>query len=258
MQPAPLSKARIKLYSSLLSKKGRTRHNKVFVDGLRVVEELSEKTDLIECIIVSESWWSAHAAAINSIQRKYELCIVPDSGFAKIADTENPQGIGAIVKITAFLSDLPKDREEGVYLYLDRIQDPGNLGTIFRTALWFGVDGIILSSGTAEIFNPKVIRSSMGAVFFVKFIYDDENYSLINRLSELGHVLIAADMQGTNLFQEQIPGSGITIIIGSEAHGVSKSLLDKCDKIVSIPRLGGGESLNAAIAAAIFIAHYKQ
>ena len=174
--------------------------------------------------------------------------ILSDSLFAEISDTQNSQGILAIMKIPEAASDFGSDR----LLLLDRIRDPGNMGTIIRTAVAAGYTDIIAES-CVDVFNPKVIRSSMTGILSANIFYDSD----ISAIKAIGYKLIAADITGENVFTSKIPSGKICLVIGNEANGISGEIMSACDCKVSIPMEKGIESLNAAVSAGILMYELK-
>ena len=169
--------------------------------------------------------------------------------FFQIASTENPQGIMAVVKKKSYEKNLSGD----FYLVCDKVQDPGNLGTIIRTAHAAGVDGIILTKGTVDIYNDKTIRSTMGSIFYTPIFYDDNSFTIIKDLKYKGFSLVATSLsESRNFFEEDLRGK-IILAVGNEGNGISDELFNLCDKKVKIPMPGGAESLNVSIAASIIL-----
>ena len=139
------------------------------------------------------------------------------------------------------------------YLLCDKLQDPGNLGTIIRTAHAAGVDGIILTKGTVDIYNEKTIRASMGSLFHIPVIYDDKDNTIVKGLCNKGFSLLSTSLEGDKDFFEEDLSGKLIISVGNEGNGVSKEIYELSDKKVKIPMPGGAESLNVAIAASIIL-----
>ena len=174
--------------------------------------------------------------------------VLTDELFAEIAGTENSQGILAVMKIPEAASEFSSD----AVLLLDRIRDPGNMGTIIRTAVAAGYRDII-ANNCVDIYNPKVIRSSMTGILNINFAFDCD----ISAIKASGYRLIAADMAGESVFSHKIPNGKLCLVIGNEANGVSDDILSECDCKVSIPMEKGIESLNAAVSAGILMYELK-
>lgn len=178
--------------------------------------------------------------------------VLSDSVYQSISDTQTPQGILALLRQPEYrLEDLltPDCR----LLILEDIQDPGNLGTMLRSAEAAGVDGVILSKNTADIFNPKVIRSTMGSIFRVKFVSVDDFTGTLDILKRYGVRLFAADLAGSALYHEADYRGKTGFLIGNEGNGLSPETLKRADTRIRIPMEGQVESLNAAIAATLLM-----
>ena len=178
---------------------------------------------------------------------------VDDRLFSRMCDTQTPQGILTVARMPRYAEEELLDAAGEMWLLLEDIQDPGNLGTIFRTAEAAGVAGIFMSRGCADLFSPKVVRSTMGSVFRVPFLITDKLVSLAESLTEHGISLIATTPTAC-LSHKDIDKSGArAFMIGNEGNGLSAAMLDAAPVHVSIPMKGQIESLNAAIATAILL-----
>jgi RNA methyltransferase, TrmH family len=254
-----LSKQKIKYVQSLKLKKFRDEHQVFVVEGEKMALELiGDKSIEIEQIIAIETWIQAHQNALKSHFNK--ILTATEADLKQISNLTTPNKVFVIVKKGAPQSGFQLDGALAPYfdekmrnnfaLYLDGIQDPGNLGTILRIADWFSIPYIFCSPETVEIWNPKVIQSSMGA--FLRVSTQEVNFSdLKKRFPELP--IFATVINGENIFdlkKEKNPNHGI-IVIGNEGKGVSDSVLKLSDYKISIPGGGGAESLNAAVATGI-------
>lgn len=231
----------IKHVKSLHQKKFRDMYNEYFVEGIKLVNEaIDEKREIYKIIICDDIFKNE----FNN--RNYEIEHVNENVFKFISDTDTPQGIMAIIKMTK-----NDDNFEDVIFALDNIQDPGNLGTIIRTLDCAGIKTLLLSNGTVDLYNPKVIRSTMGAIFRVNCI---ENVDLVSKLSELKNkeykVVVTALDAKISHYELDFKDKYI-IVIGNESKGVSKNVQDLADIKVKIPMLGRTESLNASVAASL-------
>lgn len=184
----------------------------------------------------------------------YDYEVVKDEVFRHVSDTITPQGILVLVKQEEFsFSGIPLKESGNVFLILEDIQDPGNLGTIVRTAEGAGVSGIIMTKNTVDIYNPKVIRSTMGAIYRVPFLYTDNPKAVIGSLKDLGTVVMAAHLDGTEFYYQQDLTGNTAFIIGNESKGISSEMASYADILVKIPMQGKVESLNAAVSASILM-----
>ena len=208
--------------------------------------------DAVKTLYVAESMTDKFADICNQIPAEVE--IVRDSVFQSMSDTNTPQGILAEVYQTATTEDdLFAGDAAPFLLIIERLQDPGNLGTIIRTAEGAGVTGIILSADTVDIYNPKVIRSTMGSVFRVPFFYTDDLEQTVLDLKARGIRVFAAHLAGKNNYEQEDYTGNTAFLIGNEGNGLTEKLSNMADTWVKIPMAGKVESLNAAIAASILM-----
>ncbi len=237
-----LSKAKLKLLRSLLLRKGREEYQKFSAEGFKVVRESLNSGLSPELIAIPEGDETHIIQSIPDTHRG--LCrIVPRTDFNRICATKNPEGILAVFPIWEPVV-LPSPPIRRPWVLLDGINDPGNLGTIFRIADWFGIAGIILLPGCAEIFNPKTVRASMGSIFRVPFAragYDE--------ILNLGEYICRGGLKGAKLEDFDLNPYPL-ILFGSESHGISPALKNT-GKEFSISGHGKAESLNVAIAVGI-------
>jgi len=182
-----------------------------------------------------------------------EIEIAADSVFKSVSDTVAPQGIIVIVKQPKYSLEDFLQVSNPLFVILEDLQDPGNLGTIMRTAEGAGVNAVIMNRGTVDIFNPKVVRSTMGAIFRVPFIYVDELDSVIEKLKENNVNVYAAHLQNSVDFVTPIYIEGTAFLIGNEGNGLSNRISDLADSYIKIPMQGKVESLNASVAAALLM-----
>ncbi len=183
--------------------------------------------------------------------------VVSDSVFQYLSDTKNPQGILAVVKQLHYeLDDL--FGENPLIVVLENVQDPGNLGTILRTAEAAGVTGILMSAGCADIYNPKVTRSTMGSIFRVPFVYTQDLADALTKLQKRGIRLFAAHLQGSEELYSEVYTGPSAFLVGNESRGLTAETASLADKAVRIPMSGDVESLNAAIASSIMMFEAKR
>lgn len=238
-----------------LKEKSKARKNRGLftVEGIKMFVEVP-KEDLAD-IYVSESFEKENRTMLAG----FEYQVVSDSVFKKISDTVTPQGILAVVKQKKYSVDdiIANRRKDGsCIVVLDRLQDPGNLGTIVRTGEGAGISGIILSSDCADIYNPKVIRSTMGSIFRVPFAISENLPLDIDKLKKDGITTYAAHLNG-EVYNRGVFTKDCALLIGNEARGLSDAVAEKADKRIKIPMEGKVESLNAAVATAILMYEVK-
>lgn len=238
----------------LKEKKHREKKKQFFVEGLRFVQEALASGFEIPILFLSENSAGMLETAeikreVNRNAQNVKVYILTEKIFKEISSTENPQGIAAIVN---FKKLEPKFETEGFYVLADRIQDPGNLGTIIRSAHAAGALGVIVTKGTVDVFNEKTLRSTMGSVFHVPVI-EDYNFSYVDKLRKSGFKLAAAlPDEAECVFQAVLVGP-VIIAVGNEGSGLSESIIENADIRVRIPMPGGAESLNVAAAASIMM-----
>ena len=233
-----------------LQKKSKVRKEQgIFVvEGVRMFREAP--ADWIIKTYVSQEFLKKEEASVLK-GREYE--IVEDRVFKTMSDTMTPQGILAVVKQSSNSLETLLDAPAPFFMVLENIQDPGNLGTILRTAEGAGVTGILMSRDTVDIFNPKTIRSTMGSVYRVPFLYVEDICEIVRELKNKGICTYAAHLKGTGSYDEQDYTKGTAFLIGNEGNGLTDQLADLADTYIRIPMYGQLESLNAAVASAVLM-----
>lgn len=261
-----LTNAQIKEIKKLNEKSKARREAGLFViEGPKMF--LETPLDWIEKVYVTNEFLEQADKGIvadgsTTIKAREMICwmehdIISVEQMSKISDTQTPQGILCIVKQPKYsFEDIVSDKgSNGLYMILEDIQDPGNLGTIFRTAEGAGAKGIIMSRGTVDIFNPKTIRSTMGSIYRVPFLYVDDLQDTIKSMKARGIEVYAAHLKGKKYHDEQ-EYSRAAFLIGNEGNGLRKETADLADIYIKIPMSGELESLNAAVASAILMYEY--
>lgn len=231
-------------------KKQRTKEKVFIVEGLKSVEEIPAKWDLKQ-YVVSESFSKAYKTHEIIRSSSIPVLYVSDSIFAHISDTKTPQGIMAVVSQLDYNIHQVISKDKGFFIVADEIQDPGNLGTIIRTAHGAGVDGIFLTKGCVDLYNPKTIRATMGSVFHLPILEDLEVEWLISTLIEEDTNLYATALESSQILYNFDYRAKTAIIIGNEANGISDKTKEMLSNFIKIPMPGGAESLNASVAAGI-------
>ena len=240
------SNSQIKNIISLLKKSGERKRRGLFViEGIRMFSEIP--SERIDKIYVSESFVKSNMDILDG--HSYE--IVSDRVFEQMSDTKTPQGIMATVKMLSYRLEDIIAGDNPLVVMLENIQDPGNLGTIIRSSEGAGVSGIIMSKDTVDIYNPKTIRSTMGALFRMPFVYAENFQEVLNSLNCRGFNTCSACLDGAVDYCT-IDYSGATaIIIGNEGNGLTRDTIENSKSGIKIPMSGGLESLNAAVSTAI-------
>lgn len=240
---------------SLLIKKAKAREEQgIFVaEGTKMFQE-APRAWLVK-VYVSESFWKDGASSLL-LDTEYE--VVSDSVFKSISDTKTPQGILCLVKKPHYeLPELLKGDAPHL-LILDCIQDPGNLGTMLRTGEGAGMTGVIMSHTTADLFNPKTIRSTMGSIYRVPYFITRDLKGMIQMLKEHQVNVYAAHLKGKMQYDEPDYSRPSAFMIGNEGNGLSEELADLADTYIRIPMEGNVESLNAAVSAAVLMYEVKR
>ncbi|MDR3021106.1 MAG: RNA methyltransferase [Clostridiales bacterium] len=248
MQFVSTKSALIKKVSSLKQKKYRDSLQLFIVEGkIGVKEAVLFCAEKIVCILASQDFAIQHKAFLDDIDNKL-VNIVENSVFCTVSDTINSQGVLAVVKKFEYtmpdISYLAKNQR--LCLYLDGIRDPGNLGTILRTAAATGIDTVFLHS-CVDFYNSKVVRSATSAIFYLK-IFLEVDIGLISNF----YKIVCADVKGSNFFKTKLIDSNYCLVIGNEANGISQRVLDCADYTVSLP-MKNIESLNASVAASVLL-----
>ncbi|MCR5106730.1 MAG: RNA methyltransferase [Lachnospiraceae bacterium] len=248
------SNGRIKDIISLMSSARSRRESGLYVaEGEKIFTEAP--VDQIDSVFISETYPDkcSEEARIKLEKTGYEL--TASHVFNKITDTKTPQGILVVLRQPSYdLNKIISSLDNRVrVLLLEGVQDPGNLGTMIRTAEGAGFDLIIADRRTADVYNPKVIRSTMGSVFRVNICYTEDLKESIKMLKNTGTVIYAAHLKGERDYCEEEYGDKAAFIIGNEGNGLSDEITALADKLIRIPMCGKVESLNASVAAAILM-----
>ena len=248
------SNEKIKRVTMLVNNaKARRKEGLFAVEGLRIASEIPEGV-LEECY-VSEGFAAEHEIS-EVFGYETDTVVVSSAVFKKMSDTRNPQCILCVCrKNEETADDFLSGRRIGELrlLILEGIQDPGNLGTMIRTAEGAGFDAIIADENTVDVYNPKVTRSTMGSLFRMPVIYSQDLPAFIDDIKQSSVTVYAAHLDGKKSYREVRYGSRIAFLIGNEGAGLSDEITKKADELVRIPMQGKLESLNAAVAAALLM-----
>ena len=241
-----ISKNELKYIQSLYHKKTRDKEKLFIVEGPKMVAELLNSSfKIVKIWTTNEDWCAKYPS------QSFGLITPEVLGKASHLKTPNE-----ILAVAAMPDELPQPAATGkLILALDGIQDPGNMGTLIRIADWFGVDAIVASRDTADRFNPKVVQSTMGSLFRIPVSYTDLAAYLLSVNTPVFGALLSGSLLGS--FPLQTPVSEGVLVIGNESSGIRKELLPYITQAVKIPAFGKAESLNAAIAAAVLLGHFK-
>ena len=235
-----LKNPKVAAWKALKDRKGRRESGCFLVEGRKMVEEALASAFDVETVLVQEGMELPDGLTMPV----YEL---PAHVLAAVCDTKTPQGIAAVVRMKE-QSALGKH-----IVVLDGVQDPGNVGTIIRTADAAGLNGVLLSNQCADVFSPKVLRATMGSIFRMNLRTTDDLPGELTKLREKGYSILASQLDGTPFYERQGVAERFALIIGNEGNGVSEQVQQTATHRVRLPMRGGAESLNAAIAAAIMM-----
>lgn len=246
-----LSKSQIKYIQSLADKKGRIETKCFIAEGPKIMQEFLHIPDVyIQHIYALPQWINQYNILLEKKEIKVET--ITEEELKKISQIQTPNQVLAVVK----QFDVPEQPilNNGLYLMLDGIQDPGNMGTIIRTADWFGISGIICSEDCVDMYNSKVVQSSMASIANVKIWYENLISILKTKkdLNVYGALLNGRDIRTAKLEKNAI------IIIGNESKGIRENLLPYITENIAISKFGKAESLNAAVAAGIILSFFRQ
>lgn len=245
----------IKLAASLKHKKYRDNLGIFLIEGRRAVAEALKSSQLVQTVFWNERL--TEEDPLYPAAASFPDCFGVDTRLMKhICSTEEPQGIAAIVKKPDCAWDDMLDRK-GILILLDRISDPGNLGSILRTCWAFGVDGVLMTKGCVDPFSPKVVRSTMGAILNVP-VFTNVSEEQLNVLNQRGYQFISTDIAGSMKYSAVKYVRPLVIIFGSEAEGVSNDLKKRCNFFINIPINPRVDSLNVAAACAIIMAEAQR
>lgn len=254
--------AQVKELVKLMKKnRERDRQGVFLVEGPRMAEELLSDGTWIKSVrrvYFSDSFVKKNKEAADAFARQCNTEVFSDSVFEYVSDTKTPQGILAVVERREYgrddiLRDPSGKGRAPFVIVLDNLQDPGNMGTIFRTAEAAGATGILMSGDCVDIYNPKVVRSTMGALFRVPFLRVEDLPGAVMELKAEGLRVYAAHLEGSSAYDREDYRQGTAFLIGNEGNGLREETAACADCRIRIPMEGKAESLNAAVAAAVLM-----
>ena len=238
-----LKNPRVALWRSLKDHKARKETGLFLVEGRKMVAEALASRFDVETVLCDAAQTEAFAPLLNQC----ETVLLPEHVLASVCDTKTPQGIAAVVRMHTEMRQGPR------LVALDGVQDPGNVGTILRTADAAGFDGLLLSEQCADIFSPKVLRATMGSIFRMGVTVTPDLPGLLTHLREQGYSVISSQLDGTPFYQREGVSAQFALVIGNEGNGVSPMVQATATHRLKLPMRGGAESLNAAVAAGIMM-----
>lgn len=253
----PLSNRRRKAISSLTRRRHRRRHDQTLIEGRRALDAaLDADAPLVDCVVTDAALDDPDVQDL--LDRLQVPAYVTDAEtMSYLTDVSSPQGIVAVVERRLLSQDTLLDRlsPTATVLLLDGVQDPGNVGTLVRTAAWFGAEAVAAGPGTASLYGPKVMRAAAGGHWALSLTRTDAPGPLLDQLRQNGYGLYGADLQGVQA-DTWSPRRPSALVLGSEAHGLSPAVMNRLDMPVSLPgapNRPAAESLNVAVAGGILI-----
>ena len=244
-----ISKTDIKQLTRLSTKKGRNEYGLYLIEGLRIIQSALRAQAPINRIFVTTRFEESvdYQSMSNRFNKILKPELIDEKTMKQITQTVTPSGILAVCSLPK-ITELPSAIASN-WLYLDKIADPGNLGTLLRSAAWFGTTQVALSPHCADPFNPKVMRGGMGAHFSLQMVTNCD----LRQFKSSDHLIIGADHRGMSIVDFNNNAKDWVLVIGSEAHGISKENSNYIEYSLSIPANGSGNSLNAAVAGSIML-----
>lgn len=246
----------VKLVKHLGLRKERTKTGLFIIEGLRSLEEAVKADFPIKTVFFSSSFLKKnerYREVVNQISSDTEIIEIADEIFHEMSFTQTPQGVLAIVRKKEYALSEILGSGNKLLIVVDELQDPGNLGTIVRTAAAAGAGGMFLTKGSVDIYNPKVIRATMGGIFYLPIHWIENKTLFIDEVLQHGYQLLVADAEGEHKYYEVDFSQPSVLVIGNENRGPSAEFLERATAIVQIPLIGAVESLNASVAAGILI-----
>lgn len=247
------SNPKIKEWKRLKERKHRLSQKKFLVEGFRLLEEAFKGGKNVLCLLLEEGKEEDFDRYVKPYLQDEEVILVSPEALRELSSTVNPQGIVGVLSMgTEFSMPLDvSDEETSLYVYLDGLQDPGNLGTILRSAHAAGARGILFGRNTVDPYGDKVLRSSMGSIFHIPLYFEGD--IALEELVKMGFKVAVTSLEAKkSLFQEDLTGN-IVVVIGNEGSGITREMEEKGDILLRIPMPGGAESLNASVAASIVL-----
>ncbi|MEW8956423.1 TrmH family RNA methyltransferase [Clostridium sp.] len=239
----------IKEVKKLKDRKQRKASKQFLVEGIKSIEEVISSSYTLDSILYSHKVEGKIDSIIEGLTHSnVKIYEIKHEILKSLCSTENPQGVLAVVNMKDFKVDVLNN---GFYVLVDKVQDPGNIGTIIRSAHASGAKGIIVTKGTVDIFNDKALRSTMGSAFHIPIIEDDGD--ILPYLKSKGYKFLVSSLQSDkNFFEVDLKGN-LVLCVGNEGSGISDYIYDLGDIRVKIPMPGGAESLNVAVASSIMM-----
>ena len=259
MEIKSVNNDRVKSIKKLYNKKDRIKEGKYIIEGVKIIEEAFLANEVFDTIVICESIYNNlgidKSITDKLISKQIDKAIyVSENVFKALSETVTPQGIMAVLEIKSKDINYTDD-----ILFLDRVQDSGNIGTILRTARAFGFNTVVLNKGCGDIYNSKVIRSAMGNIFKLNILLlDDFGNDILNKLKKEGYKLYVSTLDNANSIYNTKFDSKKIIVVGNEANGVCDEIINLADENITIPMENETESLNVGIATGIILSEIRR
>jgi TrmH family RNA methyltransferase len=254
---AMVTKRHLKLLKDLGIKKSREEQGRFLIEGLRMIEEAAESDFELQEVLFTESFAGSDPgrSVLEKLRRKGPvLTVITGRDIKAISDTVTAQGIVAVVSARRFdFEAMVQPGKRSLLVGFDAVADPGNLGSMIRTCDWFGVNGMVIGQDSVELYNPKVLRSTMGGIFHLPIVENVNLPTVIGRLKSSGYTVYVADASGEVYAEDVRYADRAFIILGNEARGAAPSLKHSADVRVAIRRYGLSESLNVGVACGVLL-----
>ena len=247
-----VSNARIKRVRALKQKKNRVQEGVFLADGDLLVEEALKSEHRVEEVLISEEKLEAFSHLLTLAEnRNVPVTVVSAHVMEALSDTVSPQGIVAVVELP---KAVPPEAKGGMICLLEAVADPGNVGTIIRTADAVGADMVLLCGDCADAYAPKTVRASMGSIFHLPVVHLKDAVETAKHYKAQGYTMVGTHLHGVDAFDDELHWASKTLLVtGSEARGMSQEMSDLCDVLLKLPMPGKSESLNAAVATGVFL-----
>jgi TrmH family RNA methyltransferase len=252
--------SRIKLVRKLATRRGRNEERRFIAEGRNLIREILERGMAVDFVMIPDDLRQDQDADRTELIARcidspdITVCEVSAREFSKLTDAQTGIGMIAVVRMSENGAEIADsiDAEDNI-LVLDRIQDPGNMGTLIRTAAAAGYKAVLAMNGTVDVYSPKVLRATAGMVFEIPVIYLSGPEELKKFLQKKSWRMVVTTVDAGTLYYKEDLSKGIALVIGNEGRGVSEEMIEMADVRVTLPMKGGVESLNAAVAAAILM-----
>lgn len=255
-----VSKADIKYFRSLSQKKVRQAERKFILEGWRALKEVLNSPSTVETVAVLSRYLQDpdYESILTKLgERGASVKEVTEAELNQVADTVHAQGVLAVVQQKTHSLDSVQLDKSSLVVAADAVSDPGNLGSMIRSSDWFHADFVLLGRGCVELYNEKVVRSTVGSLFHVPIVEGVELTEALSSMKKNGFSIVAFSGDGKQSYTTLEQSVRTVYVLGSEAHGVSREVRNVADVVVRIPKYGKAESLNVGVACGIVLAHVR-